>query len=112
MLQEGSFASDIFNKVFDFYRASYADYKEGWTYGNNLGEEEIEKYLPAPTAPEKLKEHFSPFTIYIPDKNKCKDGFIGISFDCTWDINNGLGVLIKDWKVVEVSVSEISFIYF
>jgi hypothetical protein len=111
-LKQDSFTNDILNKVFDFYKASYAVYKEGWTYGNKLSEEEIEKYLPTPTTPEKLKEHFTPQTIYIADKNKCKDGFIGISFDCTWDINSGLGLLIKDWKVVAVSVSEISFIYF
>lgn len=111
-LQQNTFTNDILNKVFEFYKESYDNYKEGWTYGNKLNEEEIEKYLPTPTTPEKLKEHFTPLTIYIADKNKCKDGFIGISFDCTWDINSGLGVLIKDWKVVEASVSVISFIYF
>jgi len=111
-LQQDTFTNDILNQVFDYYKASYSYYREGWTYENKLSEEEIEKYLPTPTTPEKLKEHFTPLTIYIPDKIKCKDGFIGISFDCTWDINSGLGVLIKEWKVVEASVSEISFIYF
>ena len=111
------FTNAILNKVFEFYKASYPNYKEGWNYGNKMSEnkmseEEIEKYLPTPRTPEKLKEHITPLAIYIPDKYKCKDGLIGISFDCTWDIEHGLGILIKDWQVVEASVSEISFIYF
>ncbi len=111
-LKQDTFTNDILTKVFEFYKISYADYKEGWLYSNKLSEEEIEKYLPTPTTPAKLKEYITPLAIYFPNKYKCKEGLIGISFDCTWDINSGLGVLIKDWKVVEASVSEISFIYF
>jgi hypothetical protein len=114
---QNTFTNDILNKIFVFYKASYSDYKEGWIYGNNLSDnklsdEGLEKYLPIPTIADKLKKYISPLTIYIPDANKCKDGLIGISFDCSWDIKNGLGVLIKDWQVAEVGVSEISFIYF
>ena len=100
---------EILQKIFDFYKSSYADYKSGWIMTGQISEKELEKYLPKPTTPENLKLFITPAIIHIPNKNDCKDGTIGIEFDCTWDIENGLGVLIKDWKVVKANVAEISY---
>lgn len=100
---------EIIQKIFDFYKSSYANYKSGWTMTGQISDEELEKHLPKPTTPENLKRFITPAIIHIQNKKDCKDGTIGIEFDCTWDIENGLGVLIKDWKVIEASVAEISY---
>jgi len=100
---------EILQKVFDFYKSSYADYKSGWTMTGQISDEELEKHLPKPTTPENLKRFITPAIIHIQNKKDCKDGTIGIEFDCTWDIENGLGVLIKDWTVIKASVAEISY---
>lgn len=100
---------EILKKIFDFYKNSYAHYKEGWTHTGGISDTELEKYLPVPTTPENLKPFITPAIVHIQDKNDCEEGTIGIEFDCTWDIKNGLGVLIKNWKVTAASFAEIAY---
>jgi hypothetical protein len=100
---------EILKKIFDYYKNSYPDYKSGWAITGKLTNKELEKYLPTPTTPEKLKSFITPAIIHIQNKKDCKNGTFGIEFDCTWDMENGLGVLIQDWKVVNVSVAEVSY---
>ena len=100
---------EILKKFFDFYKSSYADYKKGWTITGNINDKELEKYLPTPTTPENLKPFITPAIVHIQSKKNCEEGTLGIEFDCTWDIENGLGVLIKNWKVTEASVAEIVY---
>jgi hypothetical protein len=100
---------EILKKIFDFYKSSYTDYKEGWTIVSGISDKELEKHLPTPTTPENLKPFITPAIIHIQSKEDCEEGTIGIEFDCTWDIENGLGVLIKNWKVEKASVAEIVY---
>jgi len=100
---------EILKKIFDFYKSSYADYKKGWTMTGGISDKELEKHLPTPTTPENLKPFISPAIIHIQNKHDCEEGTVAIEFDCTWDIENGLAVLIKNWKVVEASVAEICY---
>ena len=102
---------EILQKIFEFYKNSYEDYLSGWKIGDNISDNELEKYLPKPTTPENLKPFITPATIYIQNTKYCKEGTIGIDFDCTWDIENGLGVKIQNWKVVEAGVAEISYFF-
>ncbi len=96
----------IMQQVFEYYKNSYAAYKEGWTMGGNFSKQELEKNLPAPTTPQKLKAFITPSTLFIQDRNSCEEGTFIIEFDCTWDIENGLSVLIKNWKVQEADTAE------
>lgn len=109
LLKQNLLTPDILKKVFEFYLSAYADYKKGWTMTGSISDEELEKYLPTPTTPENLKQFITPAIIHIQSKKDCEEGTIGIEFDCTWDIKSGLGVLIKDWNVSEVSVAEIVY---
>jgi len=65
--------------------------------------------VPAPTTPENLKPFITPAIVHIQSRQECEEGTIGIEFDCTWDIEHGLGVLIENWKVKEASVAEIAY---
>lgn len=100
---------EILNAIFKHYKASYADYKEGWTMAGNLSKEQLEESLPTPTTPENLKPFITPAIFHIPSKSECEEGTFGIEFDCTWDIENGLGILVKNWKVQVASVAEIAY---
>ena len=75
----------------------------------NISDAELEKYLPKPTNPENLKAFINPGVIHIQNKKECKEGTLGIEFDCTWDIENGLGVMIENWKVVITGVAETAY---
>ena len=99
----------ILDAIFEHYQASYADYKEGWTMAGGLSKEELEKNLPTPTTPENLIPFITPAIVHIPSKGKCEEGTFGIEFDCTWDIESGLGVLVKDWKVKMASVADVAY---
>lgn len=100
---------EILKSVFEYYKSSYADYKIGWKINGSISDKELEKYLPIPTTIENLKPFISPAIIHIQNQKDCKEGTIGIEFDCTWDIENGLGVLIENWKVVKAGVAEVSY---
>lgn len=100
---------EILKKIFDFYKSSYADYKEGWTMAGGISDKELEKHLPTPTTPQNLKSFITPAIVHIQNKQDCKEGTIGIEFDCSWDIEHGLGVTIKNWKVIEASFAEIAY---
>ena len=102
--KQDSLVPEIMKKIFEFYK----DYKSGWLMGGKMSDKELEKYLPTPSTAEGLKPFIKPAIIHIQSSKDCQIGTLGIEFDCEWDIKNGLGVLINDWKVVEASVDEIS----
>jgi hypothetical protein len=101
--------AEILKNIFSFYKRSYSTYKEGWSYMGKISNKELEKYLPIPTTPENLKPFITPAIIHIQNKKDCKIGTFGIEFDCTWDLENGLGVLIEDWKVKDAGLAEVSY---
>jgi hypothetical protein len=102
---------ELLEKIFQYYKDAYKDYKVGWTMGGKISETELEKHLPKPTTPENLKKFITPAIVHIQNPKDAVEGTIGIEFDCTWDIENGLGVLLKNWKVIQVSTAEISYFY-
>ena len=105
------FVPEILKKIFEFYKRSYKDYRNGWKMGGDITEVELEKNIPKPTTPENLKHFIVPAFVHIQNKKHCKEGTFGIEFDCTWDIEYGLGVKIENWKVVEVGVAETSYFF-
>jgi hypothetical protein len=109
ILRQDLLTPEILNKIFEFYKSSYNDYKKGWTMMGGISDKELEKYLPIPTTPENLKAFITPAIVHIQNKQDCIEGTIGIEFDCSWDIENGLGVSIKNWKVVKAGLAEVSY---
>lgn len=109
VLNQDIWAPQIMQKIFEYYRMAYPDYKIGATIMGDISNEELEEFLPTPTTPENLKKFITPLAIHIQGSKSCEEGTLGIVFDCTWDAEHGLGVLIKDWKVVEVSFAELVY---
>jgi len=102
----------IISKVFEYYSELYntiyvEDIKSDGYY---MYSEIVKKTTPKPNNPNLLMSHYYPLTIYVPNAKDCELGYFGIYFDCTWDINNSLGVVIKNWKVFLVGNGDIAFL--
>jgi hypothetical protein len=107
--KQDSLFPDILNAIFEDYKKSYSAYKDGWRKAGYISTVELEKHLPTPTTPNNLKAFITPGVIHVQNKKECKEGTLGIEFDCTWDIENGLGIMIENWKVVKTGVAEASY---
>ncbi len=99
------FEEELMEKIFNFYKESYKFYL------GDSDSSEVEDIIPKPTNPIALKKHIQPLSIYVPKEQNCSEGYFGIYFDCTWDINNSLGVIIKNWKVFRVGNGDIAFMH-
>ncbi len=96
--------------IFEYYKSVYNDYKSGIDLANKeITKEQLEEILPTPTTPEMLFKSYEIGNIHIKDDKNCKLGTIGLEFDCDWDIENGLGIKIENWKIKEVGVAESSY---
>lgn len=104
---EKQLSKEIIEAVFRRYQKHYSEYRKTRPRKRKLSEQQLAKYVPPPSIPVKLKAFMTPRSIYIPRNAKCNDGTFGIEFYCTWDIN-GLGIIVKDWKVIEVGSWEIA----
>jgi hypothetical protein len=105
--KQGQLTPAILHQIFQYYKKVYPDYKTGWSSGGQFSKEELEKYLPTPRTPEQLKAYIKPAFVRIQNKQTYQEGTLAILFTCTWDVENDLGVLIKNWKVAEVGLGEL-----
>jgi hypothetical protein len=102
----------IFIKIFEYYSDAYKDYISGIkSDGDDPESELVQKIIPKPSNSQALLKHYTPLAIYLPSGKDCKPGYFGIYFDCTWDINNSLGIVIKDWKVFMVGNGDRAFLF-
>ena len=107
---EKNLIKDIKIAILEYYKSVYNDYKSGIDLVNmEITKEQLEEILPTPTTPEMLFKSYEIGNIHIQDDKNCKLGTIGLEFDCDWDIENGLGIKIENWKIKEVGVAESSY---
>lgn len=57
---------------------------------------------------DQLLERINLVGINIPRAKNLEGRYIGLSFDCTWDSENGLGILLVDEKVNEVGYQDVA----
>lgn len=57
---------------------------------------------------EQLLEMISLVGIIVPYANCLEGRDIGITFDCTWDTENGLGLRLVNEKVIEVGYQDVA----
>ena len=51
----------------------------------------------------------APFHIQIPEPENCKLGSFGLSSECKWDQEHGVGVWFENWKPVRVGFAEAGY---
>lgn len=93
--------NDIEEAIFDYYQEVYMDYRD------MLGEEDADKLVPIVEDKEKMASLVTPTELVIRRVRKNGVRRVGLLFDCTWEVEHGLGVKIEDEKITEVGFQDI-----
>lgn len=48
----------------------------------------------------------APFHVQIPESEACKEGTFGLTCECKWDIEHGVGVWFENWRPTRVGSAE------
>ena len=94
---------DIQEMLLEAILVYYKNKREELGYNIELNE----KYPEIATTSELL-EHITLVGIKIPYAEIYGGRSIGISFDCSWDDENGLGLRLSDEKVIKVGFQDIA----
>ena len=90
------------------YKAIFAHYQEEAKELRLQFGEEYQHLVPPVENIEQLKELLTPTGVYIGELEPAEEA-VGLLFECTWEEEHGLGVLINNWKVEEVSHQDVAF---
>ncbi|WP_413774513.1 DUF6985 domain-containing protein [Listeria booriae] len=87
--------------IFEYYEDNYEEYRD------MAGEVEADKIAPEISTIEELGNLVIPTQLIVRRVRKNGVRRIGLVCDCTWDIDNGVGVRIENEKVEEVDYQDI-----
>lgn len=91
--------SDIEEKIFSYYLSEVEEFR-------NMYEEQADKVAPLINNKNELGVLVSLFAIVIPENDKFSE--IDMLFECTWDIDGGIGVRIINGVVQEVGTQHVA----
>ena len=98
----------VADAIYDFYRASWGEMR-------GVAKPEAEKVyydevlIPELSDRDGLKNVIMLNGVTVIDFPEDDVAVIGFRFECTWDIEHGLGVLVRGGKVVKIADSEITW---
>ncbi|MBC2161510.1 hypothetical protein HCB29_00405 [Listeria booriae] len=87
--------------IFEYYEDNYEEYRD------MAGEVEADKIAPEISTIKELGNLVIPTQLISRRVRKNGVRRIGLVCDCTWDIDNGVGVRIENEKVEEVDYQDI-----
>ncbi|WP_375379784.1 DUF6985 domain-containing protein [Listeria booriae] len=87
--------------IFECYEDNYEEYRD------MAGEVEADKIAPKISTIEELDNVVIPTQLIVRRVRKNGVRRIGLVCDCTWDIDNGVGVRIENEKIEEVDYQDI-----
>lgn len=87
--------------ILEYYEENVEEYRD------MAGEAEADRTAPEISTIEELGNLVIPTQLIVRRVRKNGVRRIGLVFDCTWDIDNGVGVRIEDEKVEEVDYQDI-----
>ncbi len=99
--KEENLKEEVFQSILTHYLGQVQELRAQFS-------EEYAHLVPLVENVSQLKELLTPTGIYIGELDPKKEA-IGLLFECTWEEEHGLGVLIKNWKVEEVSHQDVAF---
>ena len=75
-----------------------------WKANNYFGVPELVPMIESPEELENLLTYPSLF-LHFP-----KEGIssLGLSFECSWDVEHGVGVLLREGKMIQVGLAEVA----
>jgi hypothetical protein len=90
-----SICAAVIDAIFDEYQSDL----EFWRTGDNLIDELM---VPSLQSPDGLKRLLRLLRVKVLAVARDGCAFIGFSFDCTWDEEHGVGVLVHGTRVVKI----------
>lgn len=99
--KEKELKEQIFESILAYYQDCWVDLKA--QFGENFAH-----LVPSVENASQLKELLTSVGIYIGELEPQEEA-IGLLFECSWEPEHGLGVLINNWEVKEVSHQDIAF---
>lgn len=88
-------------QVYDYYNENYEEYRE--MLGN---ESEADKFAPMIDSISDLKRIVKPVELIVRRVRKNGKRRLGLLYDVSWDIDNGMGIKIEDEMVEEVGYQD------
>ena len=95
---DDKFYSEILNKILEYYKETR----------HELGyeDEEDERYPPIETV-EEITKHIKFKTITIQDIYDEGERRVGLTFDCTWDEEQGIGIQLLNENIDEIGAEDL-----
>jgi hypothetical protein len=97
---QSSFIEDSLKMTFDYYKHLWSDFLYEF-------EDEIKYPNPDSIDHNKMTEMITPKTIHIA--NKISEGYFGLTFSNTFELEHGLGIRFRNYKIEEVGGEDIGF---
>lgn len=105
---------NLLQAVFKVYPKERDRYRDGYGYSDDMDEEEKEEFeeeygddVPVLKKPEELKKLIRLHTVHITEEENA--AYVGFEFDCNWEEEHGLGVLMHKDTVVNVGPADVAF---
>ena len=98
------------DSIYNYYAQVYKDYRKAYKIASMLyGVHDLNEILPVIIKGDELDGlvEFQAMLVHPP-----KDGYskIGIEFNCSWDEEHGLGIVICDSKVEQTGLAEVAIL--
>jgi hypothetical protein len=94
----GAIQQSILKPILDYYKPNRSELGYDVSYN--------ERY-PLIESNDKLLESIMLVGIFVPSARRFEGRYIGLTFDCTWDQENGLGLRLLDEAVIDVGYQDV-----
>jgi Leucine-rich repeat (LRR) protein len=91
----------VLRAVFDYYQAHWGSWRSG--------DPTYDLALPELHAAEGLNRVIRPTNLFVFDDGTAASALLGFCFACTWDGEHGLGVLVRDGRVIAIGENQIAW---
>jgi Leucine-rich repeat (LRR) protein len=91
----------VLRAVFEYYQAHWGSWRSG--------DPTYDQGLPELHAAEGLNRVIRLTDLFVLDDGTAASAMLGFCFDCTWDGEHGLGVLVRDGRVIALGENQIAW---
>lgn len=107
---------EVIEKMHQFYVEGQAAVREMLAQMIQLGAFTQEQYdmLKVDSPNEEHANDFvdfllGPFEVHIPEPEDCEEGSFGLTCECKWDPEHGVGVWFENWQPARVGFAETGY---
>ncbi|MDF4756151.1 DUF2004 domain-containing protein [Vibrio parahaemolyticus] len=95
----GHLQQSILQPILDYYKQKRHELGYDVSYNENY---------PLIETIDQLLERIRLVGIYVPSARRFEGRYIGLTFDCTWDMENGVGIRLINEEVARVGYQDVA----